>query len=160
MLTKNISINKITLKDKENCRVMKSVLKSWFQNPKLLNLVSPKSKYPFYFNDWKKDYIMNDIETLIIKKENWIIGQLSISLKVESEIHMFHLIIDPKFQRKGLATKLISELEKIASNMKKRIITSNVIKNNHQAIFLYEKLGYKLIKEKRSFLTYYKEVKT
>ena len=32
---------------------------------------------------------------------------------------MFHLIIDPKFQRKGLATKLISEVEKIALNIKK-----------------------------------------
>ena len=55
---------------------------------------------------------MNDLETLILKKENWIIGQLSLNLKIKSEIHMFHLIIDSKFQRKGLATKLISEVEK------------------------------------------------
>ena len=66
MLTKSICIKKISLNDRENCRVMKSVLKSWFQDPKLLNLVSPKSKYPFFFNDWKKEYKMNDTETLII----------------------------------------------------------------------------------------------
>ena len=47
---------------------------------------------------------MNDTETLIITNENWIIGQLSLNLKMKDEIHMFHLIIDPKFQRRGLAT--------------------------------------------------------
>ena len=158
MLTKNISINKISLNDKESCRVMKSVLNNWFQDPKLLNLVSPRSKYPFFFNGWKKYYEMNDLETLILKKENWIIGQLSINLKIKSEIHMFHLIIDSKFQRKGLATKLISEVEKIASNIKKRTITLNVLKSNHRAISLYEKLGYKLNRKKSYFLNYYKKV--
>ena len=158
MLTKNICIKKISLNDEENCRVMKSVLNNWFQDPKLLNLVSPRSKYPFFFNGWKKYYEMNDLETLILKKENWIIGQLSINLKIKSEIHMFHLIIDSKFQRKGLATKLISEVEKIASNIKKRTITLNVLKSNHRAISLYEKLGYKLNRKKSYFLNYYKKV--
>ena len=158
MLTKNICIKKISLNDKENCRVMKSVLKGWFQDPKLLNLVSPKSKYPFFFNDWKKKYKMNDTETLILTNENWIIGQLSLNLKMKDEIHMFHLIIDPKFQRKGLAKELINEAEKVALNIKKRIITLKIFKSNHKAIFLYEKLGYKLIKKKRSFLSYRKIV--
>ena len=54
MLTKSICIKKISLNDKENCRVMKSVLNSWFQDPKLLNLVSPKSKYPFFLMTGKK----------------------------------------------------------------------------------------------------------
>ena len=158
MLNKNISINKITLKDKENCRIMKSVLKCWFQDPKLLNLVSPKSRYPFLFNDWKKNYKMNDLETLIIKNKNWIIGQLSLNLEIKNEVHMFHLIIDPKFQRKGLAKELINEAEKVALNIKKRIITLKIFKSNHKAIFLYEKLGYKLIKKKRSYLSYRKIV--
>ena len=158
MLTKKISINKISLKSKENSRIMKSVLGSWFQDPKLLNLVSPKSKYPFHFNDWKKVYKMNDTKTLIIKAENWIIGQLSLKLKHKSEIQMFHLIIDPKFQRKGLATKLISEVEKIASNIKKRTITLNVLKSNYKAISLCEKLNYKLIQKKRSSLDYSKRI--
>ena len=123
MLTKSICIKKISLNDRESCRVMKSVLKSWFQDPKLLNLVSPKSKYPFFFNDWKKKYKVNDTETLIITYENWIIGQLSLNLKMKSEIHIFHLIIDPKFQRRGLATELISKVEKVAPNIKKKMIT-------------------------------------
>tara|TARA_B100000886_G_C20191160_1_gene394338 strand:- start:81 stop:560 length:480 start_codon:yes stop_codon:yes gene_type:complete len=158
MLTKSICIKKISLSEKENCRVMKSVLNSWFQDPKLLNLVSPKSKYPFFFNDWKKNYKINDTETLIIKKDNWIIGQLSLNLKIKDEIHMFHLIIDPKFHRRGLATELISEAEKIALNIKKRVITLNILKSNHKAIFLCEKLGYKCNRKRSSHLNYYKEV--
>ena len=158
MLTKNIFIKKISLNDKENCRVMKSVLKGWFQDPKLLNLVSPKSKYPFFFNDWKKKYKMNDTKTLILTNENWIIGQLSLNLKMKDEIHMFHLIVDPKFQRRGLATELISKVEREASNIKKEIITLNIFKRNHKAIFLFEKLGYKLNRKKDSYFNYYKEV--
>ena len=46
---------------------------------------------------------------------------------------MFHLIIDSKFQRKGLATKLILEVENIASNIKKRTITLNVSKEQSQS---------------------------
>ena len=159
MLTKNICIKKISLNDAENCRVMKSVLNNWFQDPKLLNLVSPRSKYPFFFNGWKKYYKMNDLETLILKKENWIIGQLSYNLKMRGKVHLFHLVIDSKFQRKGLATKIISEVERIASNIKKRTIALNVLKSNHRAISLYEKLGYKLNRKKSFYLNYYKEIR-
>ena len=60
------------------------------------------------------------MRNLIIKKENWIIGQLSLNQKIKGEIHMFHLIIDPKFQRTGLATELISRVEKVASDIKKK----------------------------------------
>ena len=137
---------------------MKSVLNSWFQDPKLLNLVSPKSKYPFFFNDWEKNYKINNTKTLILKKKNWIIGQLSLNLKVKGEIHIFHLMIDPKFQRKGLATELISKVEREASNIKKEIITLNIFKRNHKAIFLFEKLGYKLNRKKDSYFNYYKDV--
>ena len=159
MLAKNICIKRISLNDTENCRVMQSVLKSWFQDPKLLNLVSPKSKYPFFFDDWKKIYRMNDTQTLIVKKENWIIGQLSLNLEIKNEVHMFHLIIDPKFQRKGLAKELINEAEKVALNIKKRTIALNVLKSNHRAISLYEKLGYKLNRKKSFYLNYYKEIR-
>ena len=158
MLTKNICIKKISLNDEENCRVMKSVLNNWFQDPKLLNLVSPRSKYPFFFNSWKKYYKMNDLETLILKKENWIIGQLSYNLKIKSEIHMFHLIVDPKFQRRGLATELISKVEKIAPNIKKKMITLNILKSNYKALSLFEKLGYRLNRKKGFYLNYYKEI--
>ena len=67
---------------------------------------------------------------------------------MRGKVHLFHLVIDSKFQRKGLATKLISEVEKIASNIKKRTIALNVLKSNHRAISLYEKLGYKLNRKK------------
>ena len=145
--------------DRENCRVMKSVLKSWFEDPKLLNLISPKSKYPFHFNDWKKAYIKSNAKTLVIKTEDWIIGQLSFNFKNCNVIHMFDLIIAPEYHRLGLAKRLISKIENIAFNLKKRCITLNILKNNQKAIFLYEKLGYKLIQKKRSWLIYSKKIK-
>ena len=101
---------------------------------------------------------MNDTETLIITNENWIIGQLSLNLKMKDEIHMFHLIVDPKFQRRGLATELISKVEKIAPNIKKKMITLNILKSNHKAIFLFNKLGYRLNRKKKFYLNYYKEI--
>ena len=71
---------------------------------------------------------------------------------------MFHHIIYPKFQRTGLATELISRVEKVASDIKKKIITLNIFKRNYKAIFLYEKLGYKLNKKEDSYLNYHKEI--
>ena len=131
---------------------MKSVLKNWFQDPKLLNLVSPESKYPFDFQQWKKFYNAKKTITIIIKTEKWIVGHLSLKFKINGETHIFHLMIDPKYYRKGFATKLISEAESIIFNLGKCLISLNVLKNNHKAISLYQKLNYKLIKQKNPVL--------
>ena len=54
-----------------------------------------------------------------------------------------HIFIDHKYRRKGLATKIIQHLEKLAHEKKIKKITMRVMPKNKPAIKLYEKIGFK-----------------
>ena len=45
------TLEKISYSRKEDCRIMDSVLRKWFKDPKVLNLVSPNLTYPFNFKE-------------------------------------------------------------------------------------------------------------
>ena len=53
-----------------------------------------------------------------------------------------HIFIDHKYRRKGLATKIIQHLEKLAHEKKIKNITMRVMPKNKPAIKLYEKIGF------------------
>lgn len=55
------------------------------------------------------------------------------------------LIVEPKFQRRGIGTKLLLEVEKLCPNKRYELFTSNQSLKN---ISLYERLGYKIFSEK------------
>ena len=144
------TLEKISYSRKEDCRIMKSVLNGWFKDPKTLNLVSSNLTFPFNFKEWvSKNYSCNPFPTisLVIKNRKWILGH--ISLRVEKKTaHMFHLIIDEKFRRKGLAKKLLAEIESYCLSLEKTI-TLNVSKKNTKALNLYNNLGYIIKDEKK-----------
>ena len=57
MSEREYTLEKISYSKKDYCRIIESVLKGWFQNPKTLNFVSPNLTYPFKFKDWvSKNY--------------------------------------------------------------------------------------------------------
>lgn len=149
MLTKEYKVEEISYKRKEDRRILEAVLKTWFKNPKLLNLVSPSLKYPFNFKEWLKIYSKIHTRSIILKVDNWIIGHLSIKQDLKSNrIHLFHLLIDPKHKRNGYGSKLINKAEEIGNYLKVNLITLNVIRSNKIAIKLYDNLGYKINLEK------------
>ena len=149
MNEREYTLEKISYSKKEDCRLIESVLKGWFQNPKILNLVSPALTYPFNFKDWiSKNY--NNSETIIsiiIKSKNWIVGHISYRIE-KDKLHLFHLIIDENFRRLGLAEILLLNVEKDCVLKQKDYITLNVSKKNKEAINLYKKLGYSIFKNK------------
>ena len=145
MLTKEYKVEEISYKRKEDRRILESVLKTWFKNPKLLNLVSPSLKYPFNFKEWLKIYSRNHTRSIILKVNKWIIGHLSIKQDLKSNrIHLFHLVIDPKHISQGYGSKLILKAEEIGQYLKVNLITLNALSSNEDALKLYEKLGYKV----------------
>jgi GNAT superfamily N-acetyltransferase len=149
MLAKEYKVEEISYKRKEDRRILKAVLKTWFKNPKLLNLVSPSLKYPFNFKEWLKIYSRIHSRSIILKVNNWIIGHLSIKQDINSNrIHLFHLVIDPKHIRHGWGSKLIYRAEEIGQYLKVNLITLNVLKSNENALKLYYKLDYKINLEK------------
>ena len=149
MLTKEYKVEEISYKRKEDRRILEAVLKTWFKNPKLLNLVSPSLKYPFNFKDWLKIYSRIRTRSMILKVNDWIIGHLSIRHELKlNRIHLFHLIIDPKHVRNGHGSKLTFKAEDICRYLNVNLITLNILKSNKNALKLYNKLGYQINLEK------------
>ena len=146
------TLEKISYSQKEDCRIIESVLDGWFQNPKTLNLVSPNLTYPFKFKDWlSKNYYENEesMRSIVIKNKNWIVGHISYRIE-KNKFHLFHLIIDKKFRRLGLAKILVDKVEKDCFLKKKDYITLNVFKKNKEAINLYKNRGYSVLGDKNS----------
>ena len=146
------TLEKISYSEKEDCRIIESVLSGWFQNPKTLNLVSPNLTYPFKFKDWvSKNYLKRSkpIISIVIKSKNWIVGHISYRIE-KNKVHLFHLIIDKKFRGLGLANLLIDKVERDCFLKQKDFITLNVLKKNKEALNLYKKLGYVILKDKNS----------
>ena len=148
-----LSISSMSYEKKDDIRIMTSCLSKWLSNPKILHFTSPNMPYPFNLKKWiSLSYKEKDIETIIIKIDNWIVGHLSIKYEEDkNSAHLFHLIIDQNQLRKGYAKKLILYAEKILNdnnNIKK--ITLNVVKKNQIAKELYYSLGYEKINNKRT----------
>ena len=139
-----ISISAMSYKKKEDIRILSACLSNWFKNPKVLYFTSPNMSYPFNLKKWiSLSYKEKNNKTIIIKIDDWIIGHLSIKKeKEQGSAHLFHLIIDPNYLRKGFAKKLILYAERVIKydNIKK--ITLNVVRKNQAARQLYYSLGY------------------
>ena len=153
MANQKISISNISYENDESVRILASVLSKWFSDPKTFHFTSPILKYPFNMNHWVSTFYKTDnVETFVLKDENWIIGHLSVKIdKNKNLAHLFHLFIDKENRQKGYAKKLIRYVEKhiIASNDNIRAITLNCVKKNISAINLYQSLGFKKLKEKK-----------
>jgi len=139
-----ISISAMSYKKKEDIRILSACLSNWFKNPKVLYFTSPNMSYPFNLKKWiSLSYKEKNNKTIIIKIDDWIIGHLSIKKgRKQGSAHLFHLIIDPNYLRKGFAKKLILYAERVIKydNIKK--ITLNVVRKNQAARQLYYSLGY------------------
>ena len=139
-----ISIKKIDYNNKDDNRILKSVLNNWFKNPRELNLVEPRLQYPFNFKKWKDlTYKNSNVESFALVNNKLIIGIGNILFNTNSNrAHIMHIFIDTTYRRKGLAKKIIQYLEKLASKKKIKILTIRVMPKNEPAKKLYEKIGF------------------
>lgn len=74
-----------------------------------------------------------------------IIGSVRAYCEDET-VYIGKLVVYPTQQRKGIGTRLLSEIEKYYPNKRYELFTSTRSVNN---ILMYEKLGYAAFKEKR-----------
>lgn len=89
--------------------------------------------YELLVNDKASYYVYKD-------KEN-ILGYIGI-WKLDDEIHITNLAVDPIFRKKGIATQLIEYIIKIGKDCNISKITLEVRISNNNAIKLYKKLGF------------------
>lgn len=142
-----ITIEQVSYKNTEQARILKACLETWFQNPKDLQLTSPKVPYPFKFKNWIDiSYSTLESITYILKKDDWIIGHLSIQLRPQfNSIHIFHVFIDRDNRSKGYSNLLVNKALEYAKVNNTEKITLAVHKNNPNAIGLYQSYGFKII---------------
>ena len=163
MANQKISISNISYENDESVRILASVLSKWFSDPKTFHFTSPILKYPFNMNHWVSTFYKTDnVETFVLKDENWIIGHLSVKIDEKKNIaRFFHLFIDSENRQKGYAKKLIKYVEKhiITGKDNIRMITLNCVKKNVPAINLYQSIGFQKLKEKK-WLKMIKYIKT
>ena len=144
-----IIIEQVSYDNAEQTRILKACLENWFQNPKDLHLTNPSMVYPFNFNKWLDVYNSNmDSITYIIKKNDWIIGHLSIQLRpLMNSIHIFHVFINRENRGKGYSKVLVEKILKYANTNNIEKITLGVVKKNSIAIRLYKNYGFKIFDE-------------
>ena len=140
----SITIKNISYQNKKDARILETVLKNWFKDPKELNLTSPNMSYPFKFKKW---LMLTDtdqeIHSFVMKSEDWIIGMGSLRIIPDTKrAHAYHIFIDPEYRQKGLAEKMVRQLESLGRSEKMEVMTLRVVPKNKPAIKLYKKLGF------------------
>ncbi len=158
MALQEYKIEEISYLSKDDKKIMEKILSKWLRNPKTLNLIAPKVTFPFNYKKWLlyyyKNDINNEIKTLVIKRNKWIIGHVSVKI-FDGYGSIFHLFIDPAFRRNGFGQKLIKKIENYGQNINLNYIVVSINKKDKISIKLFEKIGYKFF-EKKSKTTYYK----
>ena len=140
----SIIIEKVNYNNTKDIRILETVLTNWFKNPKELNLVEPRMKYPFNFKKWVTlTYNNHDIKSFALKENKWIVGIGNIILNENNKwAHALHIFIDEKYRKKGLATKMLQYLELLARDKKMKMLTLRVMPKNVPAKKLYQKMGF------------------
>ena len=145
MIGQEYTLEEISYSRKEDRRIMESVLKFWFADPKTLNFVSPDFKYPFDFLSWIKFYNKNQnskITTIVLKHNDWIIGHVSI--EIEKEISkIFHLFLEKEHRKKGLSIRILEEIEKYGKESGTKFVQASIQKKDTIRLKLFSKSGYK-----------------
>ena len=138
------TLEEISYSRKEDCRIMEKVLNGWFNNPKTLNFVAPGFSFPFRFRKWTSIFYKSDINkstTIVLKNKDWIIGHISLYLEQQAG-NIFNLFIDPLYRNKGLAIKMINEIESFGYSIGAREFNVRITSKNKAAIALFNKLNY------------------
>ena len=156
-----ITIEKISYQNKKDARILETVLKNWFKDPKELNLTSPNMFYPFNFKKWiTLTYANQEIHSFAIKSDDWIIGIGNLMIIPETKrAHALHIFIDPDYRQQGLTEKMVRHLESFGRSEKMKVKTLRVVPKNKPAIKLYKKLGFEeMASNKRKGLFFEKKL--
>jgi ribosomal-protein-alanine N-acetyltransferase len=92
-------------------------------------------------------YLLTDYNTvaLIAKIDGEVEGFTIAQVEIENDMLFGHIVtinVSPRFRRKGIATKLLNEIETLLKQKGLNEIRLEVREDNNPAIKLYQKTGY------------------
>ena len=152
MNIQKVSFIEVSYHNNDDIRILNAILSNWFSNPKILHFTAPNHQYPFKISKWiSLSYADQGISTFCLKLDNWIIGHISMKLNIEeNSAHLFHLIIDEKYRKKGYGKSLVKYVEqKLIDRGEFNRLSLNCVKKNQSARALYQSLGFSIVKEKK-----------
>ncbi len=101
-------------------------------------------------------YLLNDYNSisLVAKENEKIIGFIIGRIHVERKSFIGHILtidVSPTHRRKGIAVKLLQEIERIFKEKSVKVCHLEVREDNIAALSLYQKSGYKKIGRLRNY---------
>jgi len=103
-----------------------------------------------YGHPLDKESILNYMKQgdiyLIAEENNKPLGVAKLALNEHAELELFVILVKLDEQRKGLGSKLLKKIEKLAS-VKGNALVLHVRVNNNKAIDFYKKHGFSVVQE-------------
>ncbi len=144
----SLRIKEINYDNLDDLKKLESALKNWFANPKELNFTDPNMQYPFNMKKWINiNYKLNQIQTIVLSKDSWIIGFSGLKLFEKSNRgHIAQIYLESDHRGKGYRKKMIDYIEDLATTNKVKSLTINAMKKDIYSRELFQTLGYHEIK--------------
>jgi ribosomal-protein-alanine N-acetyltransferase len=106
-------------------------------------------------NPWPKSFFESDLSLprtvgLVAELDGSIAGY-GLAACADIEFHITNIGVEPSFQRRGIASRLMNELERIALERGCTHAYLEVRTDNYPAVELYLKLGYKTLYTRRQY---------
>ncbi len=108
------------------------------------------------FSDpWSKQAFISDLKNdyaypLVTRFENKVAGYACL-YRANDEIRIGNLAVVPDFQRRGIGTKLMDYIIKLAGELQKKLLILEVRQSNEAARKLYEKFDFKVAGQRRFY---------
>ena len=140
----SLSIKELKYDNLNELRKFESALKNWFVNPKELNFTDSEMRYPFDMKKWINiNYKINKIQTVVLSKDNWIIGYGGVKFSYKNRIaHIAQIYLDPEHRGNGYRNKIIEYIQDLSVKNKIKTITITAMNKDKSSRELYINSGF------------------
>ena len=140
----SLSIKELNYNNLDELRKLESALKNWFANPKELNFTDSEMRYPFDMKKWiNVNYKLNKIQTVMLSKDNWIIGYGGVKFIEKNNLaHIAQIFLDPNHRGNGYRNKIINYIQDLCVKNKIKTLTITAMKKDKSTRELYRHLGF------------------
>ena len=156
----SLTIKEINYDNLDDLKKLESALKNWFTNPKELNFTDPNMQYPFDMKKWINiNYKLNQIETIALSKDNWIIGFGGVKFFEKSNrAHITQIYLDSGHRGKGYKKQMIDYIEDLGAKKNVKTLSISAMKKDISARTLYESIDYQEVDTKGNVITLEKTI--
>ena len=140
----SLSIKELNNNNLDELKKLESALKNWFANPKELNFTDSEMRYPFDMKKWiNVNYKLNKIQTVVLSKDNWIIGYGGVKfINKGSRAHIAQIYLDLEQRGNGYRNKIINYIQDLCVKNKIKTLTITAMKKDKSSRELYKNMGF------------------